>query len=194
MTKITYEEKIALLDTYIETQALFQKEKVLSKKGEKDAQVLLAIKTDVEKCGSKAVKTGSEAPAKGPEANEAGKLYNECMGIYREFLKGRNSYLDMTGKKAFWYSSAMKGIIRFMQEFAKSNGRPHGHEEIVKGLQFLFNQDNWNRLNDYHRNRIKLPDIYENIEEILPIIRNGHSKQSAAKNDLNDFERSLKNR
>lgn len=183
MTKVTYEEKINLLDGYIARP-----------QGVKDPEVLRAIKSDVVKCGSKVVKKGSELPGQGAEANEANRIYNESMGIYREFLKGRNSYLDMTGKKAFWYSNAMKGIIRFMQDFAKSNDRPHGHEEIIKGMHFLFNQDNWNRLNDYLRNRIKLPDIYENIEEILPIIRNGHSKQAAAKNDLNDLERRLKNR
>lgn len=146
-------------------------------------EVYQAIKTDLEKANSRPVKPAQD-----------NTLYNKSMGVYRAFLKARNSHLDMTGRKAFFYSSAMRKLITYLTDFATSNQRPHGEDDIMKAVEFLFNQDNWNRLNDYHRNRIKLPDIYENIEEILPMMLHGHTKKSAAKTDLQLFKQSLTKR
>ena len=132
--------------------------------------------------------------AKGASEAKSSSLYNESMGIYRKFLKERNSFLDMSGRKAKDNSAAMKGILEFMKNFQKSNKKPHEDADILKGIEFLFTQENWNRLNDFHRNRIKLPDIYKNIEEILPMIRNGYNKKTSAKNNLHSFKSKLTSR
>lgn len=164
-----------LLDSYIAVP-----------RGVHDVEVLKAIKIDVIKGASKTPPRPAGTPPKGGD-NE---VYNKCMGVYREFLKQRNSHLDMTGRKAKDNSEAMRNIITYIREFAKTNGKPHDDDNVLKGIQFLF--EHWERLNDFHRNRLKLPDIYENIEEILPMIRNGYSKKTSAKNDLEQFEQSLK--
>ena len=179
MSKITYEQKIELIERYKSRPMAMS-----------DPDVFTAIKVDVIKANSKGVRKGSD----GVPERQDNSLYNSCFGVYREFLKGRDSHLDMTGKKAIFYSQAMKGIINFMRDFMKSNSKPHTDEHVLVAMQFLFNQENWNRLNDYHRNRIKLPDIYENIEEILPMIKNGYDKRTSGKNNLDNLESRIKNK
>lgn len=171
MKKITYEEKISTLDRYI-----------AHPQGIHDPEILRAVKTDVVRANSKNVSKASE-----PQDN---KLYNECMGIYREFLKSRDSHLDMTGRKAIFYSAAMKNIINYIRSFAGANGKSTTDENVKQGVEFLFTH--WENLNDYHNNRIQLPDIYDKIEEILPMIKNGYNKKSANKNDLQQLKQSLK--
>lgn len=174
MIKVTYEQKIQLLESY----------KAMPR-GAGDPAIISAIIVDVVKANSNAARTKKES-------TKDNATYNTCMGIYREFLKSRNSHLDMEGKKAKANSEAMRGIIQFMVKFAQSNGRPSDDRNVIAGVQFLFS--NWDRLNDYHKNRIKLPDIYNSIEEILPMIRNGYDKKSATKNELDSFKQSLINR
>lgn len=173
MTKVTYEEKIKLLEAY----------KALPR-GVNDSMIITAIIADVVKANSKGVRTASE-----PTENA---LYNKCMGIYREFLKSRNSHLDMTGRNAKNNSEAMRSIISYMVSFARSNGRPSDDEAVINGFKFLFN--NWDKLNDYHRNRILLPDISSKIAEILPMIRNGYDQKSTAKNELDSLKHRLTNK
>jgi oligoribonuclease (3'-5' exoribonuclease) len=172
MSKITYEQKMRLLESYIAVP-----------RGVHDVEVLKAIKMDV-------IKGASKTPPRKSPKEEDNELYNQCMGVYREFLNKRNSHLDMTGRKAKDNSEAMRNIINYIHNFAKSNQRPHDDASVLKGIQFMF--EHWDRLNDFHRNRIKLPDIYENIEEILPMIRNGYDKKTSAKSNLEQFEQSLK--
>jgi len=179
MSKITYEQKVELLDRY-----------KLRPMAVTDPDVITAIKVDVIKANSKGVRRSTDEGAEKPDNS----LYNSCFGIYRQFLKGRDSHLDMSGKKAIFYSQAMKGIINFMRDFMKSNAKPHTDEDVLRAMEFLFTQEHWNRLNDYHRNRIKLPDIYENIEEILPMIKNGYDKRTASKNNLDNLESRIKNK
>lgn len=174
MNKITYEEKVKWLELC-----------KAHPRGMHDPAIIAAIMADVVKANSKTVRTP-------PEETGENKLYNTCMGLYREFLKSRNSHLDMSGRKAKDNSEAMRGIISFMVSFAKSNNKPSNDEAVVKGFQFLFN--NWDRLNDYHKNRIRLPDIHHSIEEILPMIRNGYDKKSSAKNELDSLKHSLTNK
>jgi len=170
MSKITYEQKIQLLESY----------KALPR-GVNDSLIISAIILDVVKANSKTGRTASE-----PGENQ---LYNTCMGIYREFLKTRNSLLDMDGRKAKDNSEAMRGIINYMVSFARSNNKPSSDENVIAGMTFLF--ANWDRLNDYHKNRIRLPDIHRSIEEILPMIRNGYDKKSSAKNELDSLKHGL---
>lgn len=171
MSKPTYEAKMQLLESYIKVP-----------RGVHDVQVLQAIKLDVIKASSKGTKPHA--------ANPDNALYNTCMGLYREFLKKHNSHLDMTGRKAKDNSDAMRGIITYIINFAKSNGKPSNDANVVKGVKFIFN--NWDKLNQFHRNRLKLPDIHKNIEEILPMIINGHDKKTTNKNALDQLELSLK--
>lgn len=152
-----------------------------------DPDVISAIKVDVVKANSKGVHRASD-----PIEDVANELYNECMGVYRQFLKSRDSHLDMEGRKAKLYSDAMKNIIRYIRKFARSNGRPHEDKDVKRGVQFMF--DNWDRLNDFHRNRLALTDVHSKIEEILPMIKNGYDKKSATKNQLDQLEHSIKNR
>lgn len=171
MKKVTYEEKITTLDRYIaHPQAVG------------DPEVLQAVKLDVVKATSP-----SRPSLKGEGQSNA--PYNTCMGLYRAFLKTRGLHLDMTGRKAALNAQAMKGIITYMTNFAKSNDKPHDGENIVKGVDFMFTH--WNRLNDFMRNRVGLPDIYKNIEEILLKIRDGADKKSAAKHERERYKESL---
>lgn len=171
MSKPTYEDKITTIERYIARP-----------QGMNDIEVLRAIKLDVVKGHSKNVRTAKEEPD-----NAA---YNTCMGVYRDFLKKKGLFLDMKGRKAAFNSAAMKNIINYIREFAKSNGKPHGDDDIVRGVKFMFNH--WDRLNDYLRNRVSLPDIYDKIEEILLKIRDGADKKAAAKDELDRFKQSLK--
>lgn len=171
MNRPTYEDKMRLLESYIKVP-----------RGVHDVQVLQAIKLDVIKASSKGTRPHG--------ANPDNALYNTCMGLYRDFLKRHNSHLDMTGRKAKENSDAMRGIITFIINFAKSNDKPSNDESVEKGVAFIF--DNWDRVNQFHRNRLKLPDIYKNIEEILPMIINGHDKKSTNQNALDQLELSLK--
>ena len=158
MTKITTEQKISLLDIYIDAPPPTE-----------DLPILKAIKADVLKVNTKGVDKAS---------NVDNKLYNECMGAYRAFLKSRDSHLDMSGRKAATYSRAMRGIINYIRSFQKSTGRPSRDEDVLAGVNFIF--ANWGRLNRWHQNRLALPDIYDKIEEIIPMIKHGHDEKSAA--------------
>lgn len=174
--KPTYEQKMELLDRY-------QKRPMAVS----DPDIIASIKVDVVKASSKGVRRASD-----PIDDVPNELYNECMGIYRQFLKSRDSHLDMTGRKAKDYSEAMKNIIRYIRKFARSNQRPHTDADVLKGVKFVF--EHWDRLNDFHRNRLALTDIHSKIEEILPMIKNGYDKKSASKNQLDSLEQSIKNR
>lgn len=114
------------------------------------------------------------------------------MGRYRAFLKERGSYLDMTGKKAFFTSQALRQIIEYLRRFQVSNEKTATDEEVYLGFDFMFSH--WDRLNDFHRNRVRLQDIYKCIEEILPMIRNGRDQKSAQQNELQSFKQSLTKR
>ncbi len=160
--KITTEQKTSLLDSYITRP-----------RGMGDVAVLKAIKADVLKANTKGVSKASEAD---------NWLYNQSMGVYRAFLSSRNSHLDMKGRKASAYSKAMRDLIAFIRSFQRKNGRPHADEDVLTGIKFIF--ANWDRLNDFHKNRIALPDIYDKIEEIIPMIKNGYDKKSATTNKI----------
>ena len=170
MTKTTYEQKIETLDLYI-------KRPIASS----HPTILTAIKADV-------VKANTKGAGKASELNNG--LYNQCMGLYRQFLKSRDSHLRLEGRKAKTYKEAMLSIIRFIQDFARQNNRPFNDNNVLEGLAYMFK--NWDRLNHYHRNRLGLPEIYNSIEEIIPMIKNGYDKKTAAKSELEQFENSIK--
>ena len=173
MSKITYEQKIELLERYASRPMAVH-----------DPEVIAAIKVDVIRAATKGVRRASE-----PADNTA---YNQCMGIYREFLKSRDSHLDMTGRKAAMNSAAMRNIMTYIRNFARSNGRPHADPDVVRGVKFMF--DNWDRLSDFHKKRLALPDVYNKIEEIIPMIKNGHDKQTASKINLDNLEARIKSK
>lgn len=175
MSKVTYQQKVVLLDRYAKRPMAVS-----------DVEVIAAIRADVVRAATKGVKKGSETDPRETEA------YNKCMGIYREFLKSRDSYLDMTGRKAAINSQAMRNIMKYIRDFARSNGRPHEPENVVAGVKLIF--DNWDNLSDFHRKRIALPDIYHKIEEIIPQIKNGHDKQSAQKIQLDVLEARIRSK
>lgn len=183
MNKISYADKITMLDQVLASDLT-----------EEARKVLMAIKMDVIKAHSKGSKTAAEEGSKRP-GNASDKvdnsIYNSAMGLYRAFLKSRNSHLDMSGAKARFNSEAMRSIISYIRDFAKSNGLPSDDEHVLKGIEFMFT--NWNRLNSFHQNRIKLPDIYKNIEEIIPMIRNGADKKSTTNDELDQLKRSITN-
>ncbi|NJN27174.1 MAG: hypothetical protein HC819_14940 [Cyclobacteriaceae bacterium] len=153
---ITTEQKTGLIDSYMQRP-----------RGLDDVPILKAIKTDLIKLATKGTSKASE---------QDNKLYNEAMGVYRQFLKSRNSHLDMKGKKAIQYSHAMRGIISYIRGFQQQNGKESGDQYVLAGLRFMF--ANWDRLNTWHQNRLALPDIYDKIEEIIPMIKNGHDKRT----------------
>lgn len=179
MKKVTYEQKMDLLDRY--------RAKPMSVN---DPEVFTAIKVDVIKAYSNG---GRKRTDKVPEQPD-NTLYNSCMGVYREFLKLRDSHLDMSGRNAIFNKNAMMGIIEFIRSFMRSNAKPADDGDVLIAIQFIFNQENWNRLNDYNRNRLKLPDIYKNISEILPMIKNGYNKRTSGKNELDNLESRIKNK
>lgn len=177
MSKITYEQKMELLDRYITRPMAVN-----------DPDILRAVKVDVIKGASKGVRTAAvEVPEQPQNA-----LYNSCMGVYRAFLKAKDSHLDMSGRNARLYNEAMNGIIDYLRSFMRSNQKPHADDDVLKAIQFIFTVDNWNRLNNYHRNRIQLPDIRKGLPEILPMIKNGYDQRTATQNHLNNLESRLK--
>jgi len=153
---ITIEQKTTLIDSYIQRP-----------RGLDDVPVLKAIKTDVVKLAAKGTAKASE---------QDNRLYNEAMGIYRQFLASRSSHLDMKGRKAMLYSKAMHGIISYIRSFQQHNGKESGDQYVLAGIRFVF--QNWDRLNQWHQNRLALPDIYDKIEEIIPMIKNGYDKRT----------------
>lgn len=176
MSKITYEQKIETIERYAKRPM-----------SASDPEVFAAIKVDVVKANSKGVRRAADP---GPELHLDNSLYNTCMGVYRSFLKVRDSHLVLDGIKAKKYKEAMDGIINYVRKFQQSNGKASDDDAVLKAVQFIFG--NWDRLNDFHKNRLTLPDIYSKIEEILPMIKNGYSKKSAATNQVNDLENSIK--
>jgi hypothetical protein len=153
---ISIEDKTKVLDHYISRPNSVE-----------HPEVLRAIKTDVLKANTKGTSRASEVNT---------DLYNKCMGLYRAFLKDRGAVLKLEGKKARIYQETMNHLIKWMQALCRENGSPDD-DKTIEGLFFkLFKS--WDRLNDFHRGQIALPDIYRNIEEIIPQIRNGNPKKS----------------
>jgi hypothetical protein len=183
MSKITYQQKIELLERY--------KARPM---GISDIEVFTAIKADVVRVNAGLVPRQSKAKEAEKGTDQVAEqpqhaLYNSAMGLYRNFLKKRDSHLDMTGVKAKRNAEAMRNILEFIRRFARSNGKADSDEHVLKGLQFMF--DNWDRLNDFHRNRLSLPDIHSKIEEILPMIKNGYDKRTGTKSEINNLEASI---
>jgi uncharacterized protein YeeX (DUF496 family) len=178
--KPTYQDKIELLDGYMS----------LLKPPSHQLDTLIAIKTDVVRVGSKRVKTVPDAPVEGAERIVSEhSLYNRAMGVYRDFLKERGSYLDMTGRKASDNKKAMTEIIDFVRGFMRSNMMPAEDADVLEGIQFMF--AHWDRLNDYLKGRIQLPQISINKQEIYFKIKNGADKKTAIKDDLKQYKQSL---
>ncbi len=156
--KHTIEEKTKVLDTYIKRPISIE-----------HPEVLRSIKTDVLKANTPKTKKASESGS---------KLYNECMGIYRQFVSSQGSHLKLDGKKARIYKEAMDNLIGYIRSGAKANGKPSDDAAVKKGLEYIFR--NWDALNDWHRGRIGLPDIYSTIEEIIIQIKNHHGSSKNA--------------
>ena len=171
MTKITTEQKISLLDAYIDAPP-----------PDDDLPIFRAIKADVLKLNTKGVKKASEAD---------NKLYNDCMGEYRKFLKDRGTVLDMsTAKKRGMTSRAMKDLIAYIRNYQKANGgNPYDDKTVLMGIQYIFNH--WNKLSPFHQNRILLPDIYAKIEEIILQLKKGHDKKSSANSAIERRQQEL---
>jgi len=146
-----------------------------------DTATLKAIRADVERAN----KPKKSAP------KQDNSLYNACMGLYREFLAKKGSYLDMTGRKAVINATSMRGIIDYIRGFQKANNKPYNDIDVKAGWALIL--ANWDKLNDYHKRRVKLPDIKSSIEEIIIIIRNGHDKASSTKSELETRLASLRN-
>lgn len=155
--KVTHQDKIELLDHYI-----------AKPRGVRDPEILRAIKLDVVKCTVPGTKKGSEVDL---------TLYNQCMGIYREFLRLRDSSLDLKGRKATKYKEAMLSLIEWIRKMQRNNKKPHADADVLNGMKFMF--AHWDRLSDWHKNRLALPDIYDKIEEIIPMIKNAKSNTKA---------------
>lgn len=176
MSKPTYEQKMELLERYRTRPMAVQ-----------DPDIIQAIKLDVVKAASNGVRKTTNG---GPEKQD-NALYNSCIGIYRNFLKERDSYLDMSGRNAKLNSEAMRGIINYLRSFMKSNGKDHADSDVLIAVEFMFKKEHWDRLNDYHRNRIQLRDIHDKISEILPMIKNGHNKRTSSKSEINNLKSRL---
>lgn len=179
MPKITYEQKMEFLNRY-KTRPM----------AVNDPDIIEALRLDVVKASSNGTR---KARVEGPEQQQDNSIYNPAMGLYRDFMKTQNSYLDMKDpRKAKKTSDAMRKIIEFMQRWQRDAGKPHDAEAVLNGIRFMFTH--WDRLNDYHKKRIQLPDIYNNIAEILPMIANGKDAKTAAKDSLNNLKSSIKNK
>jgi len=116
-------------------------------------------------------------------------LYNSAMGVYRAFLKERGTMLDMKGRKAADNARAMRDILDYIRKFIAEQGKPVDDALVLEGLRLMF--ANWDRLNDYLKNRIKLPDIQYNIEEILLKIKKGATEKQSAKDNLQRYMQGL---
>ncbi len=171
MKKVTYISKLEVLDFYIKHPANINHPTVLN-----------AIKADVVKANTVGTKKGSEID---------NALYNTCMGLYRSFLKSKDSHLRLEGRKARQYKEALVGIINYLRSFQKEAGMPHQDADVERGLSFIFKH--WSRLNQFNQNRLGLPEIYNAIHEIIPMIKNGHDRKTSNTSQLEQFEQSLKN-
>jgi hypothetical protein len=171
--RITVEDKIELLERYDDKPI-----------NVRDIAIIRAILKDYRTAQSRQLKELQ---------NTDNKLYNKCMGVFREFLRSRGSDLHMHGRKAKDNSKAMRGIIDFIRNIQRNGGRPFDDQAVFEGWVFILRH--WDRLNDFHRNRLQLTDIYAKIDEILPMIKNGKDKKTRANDALErrqaelDFQR-----
>ncbi len=152
MPKVTYQNKIELLEAYIKNP-----------RGIKDVAILRAIKVDVVKGTSPSVKRGSQAPDIDP-------VYNQAMGLYRAFMQKQDSVLDLKGRKARDYKEALTNLLSWIRTY-QQKGKGTSNALVLKGVAYIF--DNWDKLTEFHQKRIGLPDIYKNIEEIIKQIKDG---------------------
>lgn len=184
MNKPTYQDKIELLERYIQLPQAMS-----------DPEVLRSIKSDVVKAHSTPVKRGVKQRDQGAEAtvsNTENALYNSAMGVYRQFVASRGGHVDMTGRKAADNSTAMREIITYLRDFMRANNMPNDDAHVLEGIKLMFN--NWDRLNDWLKGRIELKQINQNKAEILLKIRNGADKKTTAKDELQQFKQSLTGR
>jgi hypothetical protein len=178
MSKITYEQKMELIDRYKSRPMAIG-----------DPDIFTALKADVVKAASNVTrKRVDQGAQRHPDAG----IYNKAMGIYRDFLKRLGLPLTMEGKKAKDYNEAMYSILKTIRNFQRDNGKPHSDNDVLRGLEFMLSEHAWNRLPDFHQKRVGLPDIYSKLEEILKILRDGNDKKSAAENSLEQLELSIK--
>lgn len=158
--KITYHEKIRLLEAYIDHP-----------QGLHDVAILAAIKADVVRCAVPGTKKGASVPPADP-------VYNTCMGLYRHFLQSRGLTLDLRGKKARNYKEAMTNLLLWIRKYQAHHkkGRIDADTLVIRGVRHLFSR--WDQLPEFHRNRIGLPDIYQHIEEIIKQLKHGSAKKT----------------
>ncbi len=102
--------------------------------------------------------------------------HHKCIEIYNEWILG---VTGATAKLDGREGKAMKSIIDFISKQEKVSG---DFDKIIESWQYILS--NWNKLESFHKNRVKLSNIDSDLSNILNQLKNG-------KSTTNDPERSI---
>lgn len=108
--------------------------------------------------------------------------YEGCVAVYDTWLKSRTGVgVKMDGIQG----KAMKEIIKYLD--AQKLNKEQPVEEV---WEFILNS--WDRLTDYHKNKLKLSEINSDLINILNQIKNGRPKSKHTNEEAVAFALSLK--
>lgn len=99
-----------------------------------------------------------------PEGKKRVAHYADCISLYNKFCLDK---LNVPAKMDGQQGNAMKSIIAYLEKIPSVK-----NEEFTVLEVFEFILNNWGKLNDYLKKKIKLSDINSNLPNILTEIKN----------------------
>lgn len=168
------------LQRVIESGVSFFNEKSVSgqKMGRKWADKELIIKIVTNKDGQK---MGRKRAANSAKMNDkTNEVYSKMIVVYDEFCQRE---MGMGAKIDGLQGKSMKNIIQYIEtQVQKKQGlveREILNEEVVKAWSFIL--ANWQKVDSFYKTQIRLNQINSNLPNILTQLKNGNSKNRAAK-------------
>lgn len=123
-------------------------------------------------------------PKKEKVQKEPSLIYKQFIEIYDTFIMDRTS---CPGD----YNAREGDCANKLITYLKSASKGKSDDAVLKNWEFILMRENWDKLEPYHKERLKLSQIQENIVNILNQIRNGSKKgyqpkPTVTNSELND--------
>lgn len=136
-------------------------------------------------------------PKKSPPKpkKESTALYSKMMALYSDWFKGRNNGLPPNINAV--EGASLKKIIAYFEPLVYSKAKEKGvtlekgseeaDNEVINAFNLIFNQ--WETMDDFLKNGVKLSQINSNLTNIINQLRNKNGKLTKADKQAAAVER-----
>lgn len=139
-------------------------------------------------------KTESKKAPKQPK-KESTALYSKMMGLYSDWFKDRNNGLPPNINVV--EGASLKKIIAYFEPLVYNKAQLNGitlekgseqaDTEVINAFKLIFNQ--WETMDDFLKNGVKLSQINSNLTNIINQLRNKNGKLTKADKQAAAIER-----